>query len=73
MSVYGHSYTDYAAWLEEHGCPDCCIEDYPEEIGTYVENLPVIDCSGNIYSNIVSVNAIFKYHRGDVNIGDDEV
>ena len=72
MSVYGHSYTDYAAWLEEHGCPDCCIEDYPEEIGTYVENLPVIDCSGNIYSNIVSVNAIFKYHRGDVNIGDDE-
>ena len=72
MSVYGHSYTDYAAWLEEHGCPDCCIEDYPEEIGTHVENLPVIDCSGNIYPNIVSVNAIFKYHRGDVNIGDDE-
>ena len=71
MTVQGHSYTDYAAWLEEHGCPDCCIEDYPEVVGTDA-TVKVIDCSGNIYSNIVSVNAIFKYHRGDVNIGDDE-
>lgn len=71
MTVQGHSYTDYAAWLEEHGCPDCCIEDYPEVVGTDA-TVKVIDCSGNIYSNIVSVNAIFKYHRGDVNIDDDE-
>ena len=71
MTVQGHSYTDYAAWLEEHGCPDCCIEDYPEVVGTDA-TVKVIDCSGNIYPNIVSVNAIFKYHRGDVNIGDDE-
>lgn len=71
MTVQRHSYTDYAAWLEEHGCPDCCIEDYPEVVGTDA-TVKVIDCSGNIYSNIVSVNAIFKYHRGDVNIGDDE-
>lgn len=71
MTVQGHSYTDYASWLEEHGCPECCIEDEPEEIGSYA-TVKVIDCSGNIYPNIVSVNAIFKYHRGDINIGDDE-
>lgn len=71
MTVLGHSYTDYAAWLEEHGCPECCIEDEPEVVGTHAR-VKVIDCSGNIYPNIVSVNAIFKYHRGDVNIGDDE-
>lgn len=71
MTVHGHSYTDYAAWLEEHGCDECYIEDRPEVVGTDA-TVKVIDCSGNIYPNIVSVNAIFKYHRGDVNIGDDE-
>lgn len=71
MSLYGYSYTDWKTWLEANGCPDCCIEDGPEEVGNYAE-VDVIDCDGNINKNIISINAIFKYHRGDVNIGDDE-
>lgn len=71
MSIDGISYEDWKSWLEEHGCPDCCIEDWPETIGSDV-HLDVIDCAGNINDKIVSINAIFKYHRGDVNIGDDD-
>lgn len=71
MSVSGSSYEDWKSWLEEHGCPDCYIEDWPEEIGSYAD-VDLIDCDGNINKDVVSINAIFKYHRGDVNIGDDE-
>lgn len=71
MSLTGHSYTDWKTWLEENGCSECCISDYPEEVGNYAD-LDVIDCAGNINPDIISINAIFKYHRGDVNIGDDE-
>lgn len=71
MSLTGYSYTDWKSWLEDNGCAECCISDYPEEVGNYAE-LDVIDCAGNINPDIISINAIFKYHRGDVNIGDDE-
>lgn len=70
MTLTGTSYTDYKTWLEKNGCPDCNIEDYPE-VGTF-KTIEVIGCDGNIKDNIVSINPIFKYHRGDVNIGDDE-
>lgn len=70
MTVTGSSYNDYKTWLEKNGCPDCCIEDWTE-VGTEA-TVEVIGCDGNIKDNIVSINPIFKYHRGDINIGDDE-
>lgn len=71
MTLTGDSYTDWKSWLEENGCSECYIEDCPERIGSYA-TVEVIDCDGNINPDIISINAIFKYHRGDVNIGDDE-
>lgn len=71
MTVKGTIYVDFKEWLEKNGCPDCCIEDWPE-IGGTCKTIEVIGCDGNIKDNIVSINPIFKYHRGDVNIGDDE-
>lgn len=72
MLVNGYSYTDYVAWYEQYGCEDCYIDDEPKEVGSYTENLPVIDCTGKLYDHIISVNVIIRYSRGDVNIGDDE-
>ena len=73
--AHGHSYKDYVAWFEANSCIDCVADDAPEVVGNHAV-VPVIDCSGNLYDNdkfkIVSVNAIFRYSRGDVNIGDDE-
>ena len=70
MKVNGHSYKDYVEWFNQF-CATCQVPDAPV-IGSHTDNMPVIDCAGNIEENIVSINAIFRYSRGDVNVDDDE-
>lgn len=71
MTLTGYSYEDWKTWWEENGCSECYTEDRPEQVGNYA-TVNVIDCAGNINPDVISINAIFEYHRGDVNIGDDE-
>lgn len=72
MRSNGATYFDYVKWYEENNCDDCWVSDEVKEIGDWVTDLSIIDCSGNIDTAIVSVNAIFRYSRGDVNVGDDD-